>query len=87
MLLVKEYLNVLKTNIIDLLNAETDRKKTIETLITELEKRYKNAVTNLANLTIQRDTLVKEMEDNSQKIENLKEVIDTDFNSFNEEKT
>jgi hypothetical protein len=27
------------------------------------------------------------MEDNSQKIENLKEVIDTDFNSFNEEKT
>lgn len=87
MLIINEYLNILKTNVTNLINSDTDRKKTIEIFISELEKRYKNTVINNANLVIQRDTLVKEMEDTSQKIEDLKGNINTDFNSFNAEKT
>jgi len=41
MLLVKEYLNILKTDVPNLLNSDSDRKKSLEMFASELKTKYK----------------------------------------------
>jgi len=80
---VSEYLNLLKTDIPSTLSSSTDRKKTLEALINQLELRYKNAVLSSNNLTTIKNQLTAELNTIQDKIDTLKGKINGDFVAFN----
>lgn len=79
---VKDYLNILKTNVLDLLDTSSDRKATLENFIAQLELRYKDASLNLKELSTQLQNLQNDMTSVNEKIASLKTKIDVDFKVF-----
>lgn len=87
MVLIKEYLNILKTNIPKLLDSDSNRKKTIEMFTSELKSKYKMGLYSMKNLITQRDILTASIENSSKKIEEIKLRVSTDFSKFDSIKT
>lgn len=87
MLLVKEYLNILKTDVPNLLNSDSDRKKSLEMFASELKIKYKLWTASVTNLTNQRDILSASIENSSKKIEDIKLKVSSDFIKFDSVKT
>lgn len=79
---VKDYLNILKTNVLDLLDTSSDRKATLENFIAQLELRYKDASLNLKEFSTQLQNLQNDMTSVNEKIASLKTKIDVDFKAF-----
>ncbi len=84
---VKDYLNVMKTDIKRLINNSSDKSVTLKAFISEAEYRYETAVISMRNLDTQRQIIQDSVNSNNQKIEDLKAKIDNDFSGFDSEKT
>ncbi|USN58980.1 MAG: hypothetical protein H6767_02620 [Candidatus Peribacteria bacterium] len=87
MAIIGEYLNVLKTDVLQLLDASYDRPATLDAYIAQLEFRYKQGVESANTLVTQRASLEQTMTDVNTKIENLKLKIGEDFSSSKDMET
>jgi hypothetical protein len=79
MLFLQDYLNLMKTDLNGLLQNGSDRKTALETLITQLELRYKNAAKNLQTTITQTEFLKQKMQSLDGQINALKTRINEDF--------
>lgn len=82
MIFIQEYLNILKTNVVSLLNASANRESTLNDFISQLEIRYKRSQSNIAKLNNYKATLEWLMVDADNKTNTLKNKISTDFSAF-----
>ena len=83
MLIIKEYKNVLKTNIKSMINSSLNKKDLIDAFIEQLEFRYINWTKNAKNLIKQRNIFISTMEKSNNNIEILKWKINSDFKAYN----
>lgn len=81
--IIKEYLNILKTDIKWLIDSSYDKSALLNAYIEQLEFRYQNWIENQQLLTNQKQALVTSMNDSNTKIEILKAKIDSDFKNSN----
>lgn len=79
MLILNEYLNVLKTDVISLLNASNDRSATLNAFISQLEYRYKVWTENVKTLNMQKAELTNVFNTSSKKLESTKKNITTSY--------
>lgn len=82
MILLNEYLNVLKTDVKSMLNQSYDRSETLDAYIAQLEYRYKKTLEVSKILNMQKDELEKTLNKASNNIENIKVKISNDFKIF-----
>ena len=87
MLYTREYLNILKTDIKWELDKSRNRTSFLNTFISWLEIRYKNASTNKENLIAQRDIFESSLINSQSSIDNLKVKISSDFSKSDYEQT
>lgn len=87
MFFIQEYLNLLKTDVVALLNASSNRGKTLNDLINQLEVRFKSSQTNITKLNNYKTTLEAIMVDSDNKTNTLKSKISTDFSNFKDLET
>ncbi len=80
---VREYLNLSKSNIVDLLKSSNNRQKTLESFIHQLEYRGKNAKLSMQNLELQKADLLKQLNSVSEHIENIKQSMQQHFTENN----
>ena len=83
--IIQEYLNLIKTDIPTSLAASSNKKTTLETIISQLELRYKNAALSSQSLALQRDMLIENLSLLQDKVDALKEKMNTDFAAFDED--
>ena len=77
MLIIREYLNLSRTDIKSILDSSSDRRATLEGFISQLELRYKNSALSLQGLEKQKQLLLVEIS----KIEDSIEIVKTDMES------
>ncbi len=82
MLTIKDYVNFAKTDIKDLLDNSSNRKDSIESIISWFEFRYKTASKNRNILNNYRNLLIQEMNDITLKIEILKTKMNNDAKKY-----
>lgn len=87
MILLNEYLNILKTDIKIFLAQTNDRKTSLDSFIDQLSYRYKNSVLTINNLNTQKSNLNSTYNNTNIQIENLKNKIGSDFQNFNSNAT
>lgn len=87
MLFIQEYLNLLKTNVVWLLNASNNRETTLNDFISQLEIRYKSSQTNITKLNNYKTTLEWLMVEADNKTNTLKDKISADFSWFKDLET
>jgi len=83
MIIIKEYLNILKTDVKQLINTNYDKPAILNAFIEQLEFRFKNWVENQKLLSNQRDIFINTMNISNTKIEALKAKIESDFKNSN----
>lgn len=81
MLFLQDYLNLMKINLNDALQNGSDRKTSLETLITQFDLRQKNALINLQTVTTQVANLTAKMQSLDAQVTALKTHIGLDFQS------
>ena len=79
MINIREYRNILKTDVKQLINSSYNKSWTLNAFIDQLEFRYTNASESLRTLVRQNQVLTREMELANSKIETLKIKITSDF--------
>jgi len=87
MLIIQEYLNLLRTDILTYIEKSSARERDLNTLIAQLELRFRNATISANNLRDYRDKLTTELTTIQGKIDSLKTKIDADFAAFDERST
>lgn len=83
MTIIKEYLAILKTNPIELLKSSENRRNTLNTFISQLELRYKNASLSQVNLENQKELLLSDIRQIEAGIDEVKNKMSTNFTSNN----
>ena len=81
MIQVRDYLNFSKTNYADVIKTSSDRKTTVETLITQLEFRKSLAKASIANLEKTKQELVTTLDKASSDIEATKKSMTNNFSA------
>lgn len=84
MTIIQEYLNLIKTDIPVTLASSNNKKTTIETFISQLELRYKNAALSSQALGWQREKLITNLELLQNKVDALKQKMNGDFAIFDD---
>lgn len=79
MLILNEYLNVLKTDVKSLLNASNDRSATLNAFISQLEYRYKAWIENANTLKLQKAELTSVYNASARKLDTAKANISTSY--------
>lgn len=87
MLVLNEYLNVLKTDVKALINASNDRSATLNAFIAQLEYRYKMWVENVRTLNLQKTQLTTAFNSSNTKIANIKTKIASDYGKMDTDTT
>lgn len=87
MLVLSEYLNILKTDIRSLLSSSNDREFALNSFISQLEYRYKKWVLYSNNLIKQKNELTNYYKSNESNLNKLKNDISTNFTSFQSKET
>lgn len=82
MLLLNEYLNILKTDFKTMLNQSNDREKTLDSYISQLEFRYTNSSEYIQTLKNQRSVLVTSANQSNTQVEKNKTKMWNDFKIF-----
>lgn len=82
MLLLNEYLNILKTDFKTMLNQSNDREKTLDSYISQLEFRYTNSTQYIQTLKNQRSILVTSANQSNTQVEKNKTKMWNDFKIF-----
>ena len=81
MLIIKEYLNLSKTDVNSMLKSSSNRRTTLESFISQLEMRYKTSALSEQNLQKQKELLLKRIEAIEGQIEQVKTQMETDFSA------
>lgn len=81
MIIIKEYLWLVKTDTLELLENATNRRTTLNTFISQLELRFKNAATSYASLQNHKDLLIAELRNIESKTDTVKTKISASFSS------
>ena len=79
MLIIKDYLNLLKTDIKSLINNSYNKTEILNAFIEQLEFRYQNWLENEKNLLKQIEIFTNSMNSSESKIQILKSKIENDF--------
>lgn len=87
MVVLNEYLNVLKTDIRSLLSSSNDREFALNSFIAQLEYRYRIWVENSKTLQSQKTELMKAYDSSNTEINRLKNKISNDFSNFDNSET
>lgn len=87
MLIIWEYLNLSRTDIKSLLSSSSDREKTLESFISQLELRQRNSRLSMQSLEQQKTLLITELERLESQIEGVKERMETSFSNGNSPQT
>ncbi len=82
MLIIKEYLNLLRVDVLDLLDNSIDREEALDDLISQLELRYKDWASNISILQSYTVTLSNTMTSTDSQVETLKTKISADSKNF-----
>jgi len=85
MIIIKEYLNILKTDIKSLIEASYDKSELLNAYIDQLEYRYQNWIENERLLNTQKEILINTMTNANSQIEIIKTKIEEDFKNSNAE--
>lgn len=85
MIIIKEYLNIVKTDIKNLIEASYDKAELLNAYIEQLEYRYQNWVENQRLLNTQKEILSNTMTNTNNQIEILKTKIEQDFKNSDAE--
>lgn len=85
MLVLKEYLSLLKTDFKSTILNANDRAKALEWVYNQLQIRYNNTVNAISNLSKQREILVAEVDSLATQIEAVKARISTNYKNVNTE--
>lgn len=87
MILLNEYLNILKTDIKIFLAQSSNREESLNSYIDQLTYRYKNTITSTKNLNLQKSNLLSVYNSTNTDLENLKTKIWNDFSNFDSNST
>lgn len=87
MIVLREYLNVLQTDIRHFLNQANDRWFALDSYTAQLEFRHSNANENLRNLIRQRDELRRIYDNAESRIDNIRKELSTNFWWFKSKET
>ncbi len=79
MIFTKEYLNIIRMDFNWIIKKSTNKAKTLNNIIRQLEIRYTNANSNLITLNKQKEVLLVEYEKVNSQIQNLKLKLESDF--------
>jgi len=79
MVIIKEYLALLQTDVLELLNTSDNRRNTLNTLISQLELRFRNASTSQTNLQNQKNLLVADTNSVKGGVDRVKNKLSSDF--------
>jgi len=79
MVIIKEYLALLQTDVLELLDTSSNRRNTLNTFISQLEIRFKNAATSQVNLENQKNLLTSNTNSIKGDIEGVKTKLSNDF--------
>jgi hypothetical protein len=80
--IIREYLGIAKTDIVDALLQSPQRKNTLESLISQLEIRYKNAALSSKSLSEYQAKLSANMQQVQSQIDSFKQKMNGDFSAF-----
>lgn len=79
--IIGDYLNLSRSDIKSLLDSSSDRQKTLEWFITQLELRFKNSTISLESLEKQKSLLLREISDTQSGIERVKSDLEGSFSA------
>lgn len=85
MMILKEYLSLLKTDFKSTILNANDRAKALEWVYNQLQIRYNNTVNAISNLSKQREILVAEVDSLATQIEAVKARISINYKNVNTE--
>jgi len=83
MMAINEYLNLLKSDVKEVLASSSDRADTLDFFIDQLKYRHNNAIDSMKNLQEQITLLKWNLEWSQTEIEKIKKKMETDFENFN----
>ena len=81
-LMIREYYNISRVDIISTLKTSSDRRRTLDNFVNQVEIRSKNATKSIENLEKQKELYLKELHKVSELIEDEKAKMETVFNSW-----
>ena len=81
MIILSEYLNLSRSDIKSLLDSSSNREKTLEWFISQLEFRYKNSALSIQSLETQKTQLVRYIDELDTKIQEVKTQMENDFSA------
>ena len=87
MLIIGEYLNLSKTDIKSLLDSSSNRQKTLEGFISQLEIRQRNSRLSMQSLELHKALLVTELSSLESQIEVVKTSMESSFSASNSPQT
>ena len=83
MIFTKEYFNIIKMDFNSLIKKSSNKSKTLDNIIKQLEIRYTNANVNLNTLNKQKEILISEYQNILIEIESIKIKLENDFEQSN----
>ena len=86
-LIIKEYYNVLRTDIKKMISSSYNKKETLEAYIEQLKYRYNNANAQMRILIKKKNELSINLKESWEKINFIKKKIDSDFKKFDSKAT
>jgi len=87
MFIVWDYLNLSRTDIKSLLDSSSDRQRTLEWFISQLELKYKNSALSIESLEAQKADLLVYLEQIDTQIENTKVSMEENFSLWQSTQT
>lgn len=87
MVAINEYLNVLKTDVNNLLDSSSDRESTLSSFIEQLEYRYKNTQERLQNLQSQANELQWVINSSNSSLKSLKNDLVSAYKNLDYDRT
>ena len=86
-LIIREYYNVLRTDIKKMISSSYNKKETLESYIEQLKYRYNNANAQIRILIKKKNELSIDLKTSWEKINLIKKKIDSDFKKFDAKAT
>ena len=86
-LIIREYYNVLRTDIKKMISSSYNKKETLEAYIEQLKYRYNNANAQMRILIKKKNELSIDLKTSWEKINIIKQKIDSDFKKFDAKAT
>jgi len=78
---MREYYNLSQTDIIDALKTSSDRARTLDNFVSQIELRQDSASKSIENLQSQRKLYIDELSRVSRAIESEKNTLEKEFNT------